>query len=120
MKILFISSGKNNNIVSPIVKAQGESLRMTGVEIDYSTIIGHGILGYLKNLRSLKNKIYSYNPDIVHAHYSLSAITASIVCSKPMVVSLMGSDTVVPFIIKKYYISLPISNGMQLLLNLKV
>ena len=51
--------------------------------------------GYLQNLPLLNRRLDEFRPDLAHAHYSLSAIAASLVCRAPMVVSLMGSDTVV-------------------------
>ncbi|MDZ7721980.1 MAG: glycosyltransferase [candidate division KSB1 bacterium] len=100
MKVLFVSSGNNQWGITPIVKAQGESLKKEGVELDYFTIQGKGVLGYLGNLPALRERIESFEPDLVHAHYSLSAITASFACTKPMVVSLMGSDTVISHYMK--------------------
>jgi len=92
MNILFVSSGNSQVGISPIVKNQGESLRKQGVEIDYFTIKGKGIKGYLKNVKPLKQYLKQNQFDIVHAHYSMSAFVASLAGAKPLVVSLMGSD----------------------------
>lgn len=97
MKILFISSG--NNGISPIIRAQGESLSKAGIQIDYFPIVGKGFFGYLKNLPSLRMNIIKVQPDVIHAHYSLCGIVAALAKifvskkqKKPLVVSLMGSD----------------------------
>jgi len=96
-KVLFVSSGNSKNGISPIVQRQGESLRAAGVDIEYFTIKGKGTKGYLKNILRLKRFIEVHNYELVHAHYSLSAIVASLSCKLPIVVSLMGSDTYMSF-----------------------
>lgn len=85
-------------------------MKKQGIELEYFAIQGKGFIGYMRNLPELKRIIKSFNPDLVHAHYSLSAATASSVCRKAMVVSLMGSDTVV---------SLPMKLIIRLLSALK-
>lgn len=93
MKILFVCSGNSAKGISPITKSQAESIeKYTGAEIDYYTIKGKGIKGYLKSIRPLRKVIKSNSYNIVHAHFSLSAFVASIAGAKPLVVSLMGSD----------------------------
>lgn len=99
MKILFVSSGnKSNGEPSILVKNQGEALQKIGYEIIYFVIIGKGVLGYLKALFPIL-KILRKDKEIkvIHAHYSLSAFTASLVKlflfkKIKLVVSLMGSD----------------------------
>ncbi len=92
MKVLFVSSGNSQSGISPIVKKQGESLKKNGIDIEYFTIKGKGINGYLKNIPILKKYLKTHHYDIIHAHYSLSAIASSLAGAKPLVVSLMGSD----------------------------
>ena len=91
MKILFVSSGNSDFGISPIVRNQGESIERLHNELDYFTIQGKGLLGYLKNISALKQELKN-KYDIVHAHYSLSGIVASMAGARPLVVSLMGSD----------------------------
>ena len=104
--MLFISSGNSMNGISPIIKNQGESLEAEGSELDYFTINGKGIMGYLNNIPRLRKFLEVNQFDIVHAHYSLSAFTASLSGAKPLVVSLMGSDvhagTFYKFVIKLF------------------
>jgi len=97
LKVLFVSSGNSPEIsdengVLPLTKNQGESLRDNGVDIDYFTIKGKGLKGYFKNILLLNRYIHEGNYDLIHAHYSLSGIVASLASNKPVVVSLMGSD----------------------------
>lgn len=91
MRVLFVSSG-NSGKISALVKNQGNSLAGKGVEISYYLIQGKGVLGYLRNVRKIRNAYKKGNFDIVHAHYSLSAFAASMAGGWPLVVSLMGSD----------------------------
>lgn len=91
MKVLFVSSS-NRIGISPIVIKQGESLESVGVSVFYYGIKGKKILGYLSNISKIRRQINLLKPDIIHAHYSLSGIVASMAGAKPLVVSLMGSD----------------------------
>jgi len=93
MKVLFVASANHNGITS-LVQSQGESLLQHGVLVDYFGIEGKGLWGYLGNVSKLRKYIPESNPDIIHAHYSLSGMVAGLtVTGKPLVVSLMGSDT---------------------------
>lgn len=92
MKVLFVSSGNSKTRISPIVKSQAESLIKAGTDVEFFTIIGKGLKGYLQNVVPLKNIINKNRYDLIHAHYSLSAFTATLAGCRPLVVSLMGSD----------------------------
>lgn len=105
MKVLFVSSGNAQNGISPIVKNQGISLSKAGLDINYFLINGKGFFSYLKHIFILRKYLKSHKFDVIHAHYSLSAITAALAGCKPLVVSLMGSDTK-SGIIQKYVIRL--------------
>lgn len=90
LKVLFVCSG--NNGISPIIRAQAESLNSAGIDVTIYAIKGRGVVGYIKNVKPLRKTIRQDQYDIVHAHYALSAYVASLAGAKPMVVSLMGSD----------------------------
>jgi len=92
MKVIFISSGNNKDGISPIIKNQGESLKKENIDIEYFTIKGKGIRGYLKSIPKVREYLKNSSYDIVHAHYWLSAIVVSLAGAKPIVVSLMGDD----------------------------
>jgi len=93
MKILFVCSGNSPNGISPIVKSQGESLKKCGIEVDYFTIVGKGIIGYLKNVKILKKIIRGKKYDLIHAHYVLCGwVTLFAAPFLDLVVSYMGSD----------------------------
>ena len=92
MKVLFVSSGNFKEGISIIVKNQAESLRENGVQIEFFTIKGKGLKGYLQNISQLRSFLKKNQFNVVHAHYSLSGAAALLAGSKPLVISLMGSD----------------------------
>ena len=92
MEILFVSSGNTKNGISPIVFNQGNSLQKIGHDVSFFTIKGKGVKGYFKHIFLLKKSLRNKKYDVVHAHYSLSAIVAALAGVRPLVVSLMGSD----------------------------
>ena len=91
MKILIVAN-QNTGKMSPFVVEQMEALRKEGCEVDTYGVVGHGVLGYLKNLPALKEKIKECKPDIVHAHYGLSGLLATLQREVPVVVTYHGSD----------------------------
>jgi len=94
MKVLFISSGNSMFGISPIVFNQANTLKNQGINIDYFTIKGKGLLGYIKNIPKIKAKLKKENYNLLHSHYSLSAFAATLSFPKiPIIVSLMGSDS---------------------------
>jgi len=94
MKVLFVSSGNSEFGISPIIKNQGESLKQNGMDLDYFTIKGKGIKGYLKNIPILKKHLNANHYDIIHAHYGFCGWVSLLTLKKiPVIVSLMGSDT---------------------------
>ncbi|MBD3316395.1 MAG: glycosyltransferase [Chitinivibrionales bacterium] len=91
MKVLFVRSG--NNGIDPITQNQGDSLVESGIKVVYFNIVGRGLAGYAANIPRLRKVIKTERPDLVHAHYYLSAFVAFLAGStSPLVVSLMGSD----------------------------
>ena len=76
MKILEVGRYKKEfaHNVLPFVLEQGESLRAAGCEVDYFPVRGN----YFTAVRALKAKIRDFHPDIVHAHYGLSGVTAAL------------------------------------------
>lgn len=91
-RILFVSSGNSKFGISPIVKNQGESLINKGIHVEFFTIKGKGIFSYIRSIHILRCQIKENKFDLVHAHYSYSAFTATLANCKPLIVSLMGSD----------------------------
>lgn len=105
MKVLFVSSGGKSSVISPIVKNQAESLLSAGVEINYFLVKGRGLKGYLNSIIPLKREIKKLKPAIIHAHYGLCCLVATLSTRKPIVASLMGSDIEVnPILLKLFQI----------------
>lgn len=94
MKVLFVSSGNKDKTSGPVAN-QAASIRQYAkeVHIEMYAVKGKGVSGYVKNIRALKQKIKSFDPDLIHAHYSFCGfISALTFTKKPVITSLMGSD----------------------------
>lgn len=95
MKVLFVASGNSKSIGSPIVLAQGESLKFQDIAVDYYFVRGKGMFGYLNNVKPLTRILKSTHYDIIHAHYGLTGIIALIARKKQkLLVSFMGDDII--------------------------
>lgn len=91
MRILFVCS-KNSGRVVPFIEEQAESVRRLGHTVDFFTIEGKGIGGYLKNWLPYIAKLRTFQPDVVHAHYGLSCLFANLQRIVPVVSTYHGSD----------------------------
>ena len=91
MRILIIASG-NSLQLSPFVKEQAESLIKQGLFVDFFLIKGKGLFGYLKNYFLLIKKIRYKEYDLIHAHYGLSGLLATMQLSIPVIITFHGSD----------------------------
>ena len=91
MKILEVSRYKNNfaDHQLPFVTEQGEAIRAQGHEVEYFLVKGN----YITAVRELKKKIREFKPDIIHAHYGLSAITAELQSEVPVVTTFHNGET---------------------------
>lgn len=91
MRILEVSRYKHNfaDHQLPFVTEQGESIRALGHEVEYFLVKGN----YVKAVGALKKKIREFKPDIVHAHYGLSAITAELQSLVPVVTTFHNGET---------------------------
>lgn len=91
MKVLIVGRYKQQfpKHILPFALEQGESLKGLGCEVEYHPIRGNYILA----LRDLKKKIRSFQPDIIHAHYGLSAITALLQSKVPVVATFHNGET---------------------------
>lgn len=96
MRILEVSRYKKEyaDHQLPFVTEQGASLRKAGCEVEYFLIKGN----YVKALKALKAKIREFKPDIVHAHYGLSAITAELQGLVPVVTTFHNGETLNPVV----------------------
>ena len=91
MKVLIVSRYKTNfaDHQLPFVTEQGESLRAQGCEVAYFLVRGN----YLRAVGALKEKIRAWKPDVVHAHFGLSAITAELQSLVPVVTTFHNGET---------------------------
>jgi len=92
VRVLFVSSANRKGEINPVVHNQGLSLIKEGVDLRFFGVRGKGVSGYLRNIGLLRKQIRDIQPDIIHAHYLLSGVVATLAGAKPLVVSLMGSD----------------------------
>lgn len=93
MRVLFVCSGNGKLGISSFIRIQAESLTSNGVDIEFFSINGKGIKGYVKSGLELKKYLKDNHFDIIHAHYTLSGWAAVIGSGNtPVVLSLMGSD----------------------------
>ena len=95
MRVLFVCSGNSKHFeVAPFISSQGNSLIEKGIYLDYFTIKGKGLKGYIKSIPRLKSFLKENKYDLLHAHYSLSGwVTLFGGLGIPKVLSLMGSDS---------------------------
>ena len=96
MRVLEVSRYKNNfaDHQLPFVTEQGEAIRALGNDVEYFLVRGN----YVKAVGALKAKIREFKPDIVHAHYGLSAITAELQGLVPVVTTFHNGETLNPVV----------------------
>ena len=110
MRILEVSRYKNNfaDHQLPFVTEQGEAIAQELHKLDnghltldngasaveYFLVKGN----YVTAVRELKKKIREFRPDIVHAHYGLSAITAELQGLVPVVTTFHNGETLNPIV----------------------
>lgn len=109
MKVLIVCS-KTNGKVAPFITEQVESLRASGVELDYFFIEQKGIKGYLQSFSLLKQAIKTVEPEVIHAHYGLSGLLANLQRRVPVVTTYHGSDINDPRIKRYSNIALRLSH----------
>ena len=91
MRVLIVSRYKSfyADHQLPFVTEQGEAIHALGHDVEYFLVKGN----YISAVRTLKKKIREYKPDIVHAHYGLSAITAELQSDVPVVTTFHNGET---------------------------
>lgn len=95
MKIILIGRYKKQfprNLL-PFIIEQGEAIRKCGVEVDYFAVEGKGSLAYFTARKALMRKIKEFQPDLIHAHYGLSGITAVLQNNVPVVTTFHNGET---------------------------
>lgn len=91
MRILEVCRYKENFLghMAPFVREQGEAIRALGHEVEYFLVRGN----YLKAVKPLKAKIREFRPDIIHAHFGLSAIPCVLQTDVPVVITFHDGET---------------------------
>ena len=93
MKILIVANSKiGEGRFTPFVIEQIKALQSEGIEIETFGITGKGMLGYLTCAHSLRKKIKETKPDLIHAHYGLSGLSANLQRIVPVITTYHGSD----------------------------
>lgn len=96
MNILIVARKKiraYNRLVAPFVIEQGEALRTAGCNVHLFLIEPKGFLGYVRARKELKKEIVAFHPDVIHAHYGLSGITAVLQNKVPVVITFHNGET---------------------------
>ena len=91
MRVLEVSRYKEQfaDHQLPFVTEQGEAIRALGHEVEYFLVRGN----YLKARKALMAKIREWKPDVIHAHYGLSAIVAEMQSEVPVVTTFHNGET---------------------------
>lgn len=94
MKVLIICREKPafEHRMMPFVYEQAYALKEQGIETDFFLVSGLMPFAYFNHKR-LNEKIRSFHPDIIHAHYGLSAIPALLSKKVPVVVTFHNGET---------------------------
>lgn len=108
MKILIIASDKGGHF-APFIEEQIAALQEIGVHVVRYAVTGKGILGYLRELPTLKRMIRAEQPDVVHAHFGLCGVLANLQRIVPVVTTYHGSDINVPKILRFSKIAMRLS-----------
>lgn len=95
MRILLVGRFKPQfpkNIL-PFVLEQGNAIAELGNEVEYFPIPGKGFITYFTAYKELKKKINEFKPDLIHAHYGLSGITAVLQSKVPVITTFHNGET---------------------------
>ena len=108
MKILILASDKGGHF-APFIEEQIDALQEIGVQVVRYAVTGKGIIGYLRELPTLKRMIRAEQPNLVHAHFGLCGLLANLQRRVPVVTTYHGSDINVPKILRFSKIAMRLS-----------
>lgn len=91
MKVLIVCSNTKKNL-SSFVSEQAKSLVDHGIEVEFYYIKRKGLLGYLSAYFSYLYELVRSDAEIIHAHYGMSGLLASLQFLKPVVITFHGCD----------------------------
>jgi teichuronic acid biosynthesis glycosyltransferase TuaC len=92
LKVLIVCSQNHEWGIASFITEQVEALVKLGIEVDYFHIRQKGIVGYLRNYLPMRQKLKKKRYDLVHAHYGLSGLLATLQRRVPVIVTYHGSD----------------------------
>lgn len=95
IKVLIVCSG-NHSVIASFISEQVYSLEAKGILIDFFYVNQKGIKGYLRSLKLLKEKMITFHPDVIHAHYGLSGLLSNLQRKVSVVTTYHGSDINIP------------------------
>lgn len=95
MRILLVARYKQGfqSHIMPFVSEQGDAIRALGHEVGFFLVEGKGLSSYFMSRKRLLDKIKAFNPDVIHAHYGLSGITAVLQNKVPVVTTFHNGET---------------------------
>ena len=91
IKVLIVASDKGGKF-APFIEEQIAALEEYGVVIVRYPVTRKGIIGYLREVPSLRSMIKRERPNVVHAHFGLSGLLANLQRMVPVVTTYHGSD----------------------------
>ena len=91
MKVLIVARCKQGRY-APFITEQVKALEQIGIQCRFHGINRKGVSGYLSHLRSFRQVILEYQPDVIHAHYGISGLFANSQRGTPVVTTYHGTD----------------------------
>ena len=91
IKVLIVASDKGGKF-APFIEEQITALEKYGVVVVRYPVTRKGIVGYLREVPSLRSMIKRERPNVVHAHFGLSGLLANLQRMVPVVTTYHGSD----------------------------
>lgn len=91
IKVLIVASDKGGKF-APFIEEQITALEEYGVVVVRYPVTRKGIIGYLREVPSLRSMIKRERPNVVHAHFGLSGLLANLQRMVPVVTTYHGSD----------------------------
>ena len=94
MKILIVCRYKENHEhhILPFIYEQGMALQAEGCVVKFFIIEGNGMTAYFKERRRLVSQIEEFRPDVIHAHFGLSGVTATLQDKVPVITTFHNGE----------------------------
>jgi len=89
---LIISRENAGGKISPFVRDQADSVARLGVSVEFLSVRGPGARAYLQHPLALRRRLRDNPPDIIHAYYGMSGMTALFQSRAPLVMTFLGCD----------------------------